>query len=1059
MGKLLRLLSVITIITAAGFFPRFSFAQNHLLKGFVHDTLGRPLAGVSVKIKGENVGAVTGIDGGFSLTLHAPESVLEITFVGFEKKTVAITVQTTITIILSELKSELKEVVVVGYGTQKKSDITGAISSIKNKDFRDQPVSNLAASIEGKLSGIDVTQPSGTPGAGLLVSIRGAKNPLYVVDGVPMLSESNSSLNTSYDLSGASVGDGQNISSISDINPDDIESIEILKDASAAAIYGSRAANGVILITTKRGKAGKTSISFNYYTGVQTIEKSIQFLTSRQFYNLTNEAIADDIKIYDEESKAAGTDTSRYGPLSVLQSVGIVDANGNPVKNPVAPYYDLASHVNTNWLNQIFRVAPVSSYELSASGGTDKTKFYVGGSYFDQDGIVINNYYRRYNIRSNIENQATDHLSFGANISASYSDNKRSFNDNTYTGVITNAIGASPLMPVYASPGVYSDFTNYQAAWLSDNPVKSANEINAHTYTDRFIGSIYGEYKIAPGLKFRSTWSLDFDDVNDSQYFSALTVDAQTVDGKLLTGNVTSLTWLNENIFTYDKQLGKSTLNVVAGFTQQQIKRQQSALQGTGFPQTGNVQDISDAAFVSKPIIPYPLVYSVLQSGIARVNYAYDNRYLLTATLRADGSSRFPENNRWGYFPSASAGWNISNEKFLSDNAFINDLKLRVSYGITGDQEIPDYQNQVYWGPAKYNGNPGLTLSNLSAPALSWQDNSTFNTGVDFDLFNHFINGSIEYFISDRSRLLGQLPVEGTTGFAYITTNSGKIEDKGWEFQINTNNIRRTDFTWTSSFNISFLSNKIKALAVDNQLLSSYTDQPPTNILKVGQAVGTFIGVPFAGVNPANGDAEYYAADGSLERADQVNFSRDERIIGSPRPKFFGGFTNTFRIQQFDIMLSAQFSYGNKVFNLIKTTYESLGWSGASTPASAYLPQVYANNDVAVLNAWSHPGQITNIPRPSYLLQNYYPNSSEFLEDGSFLKIRTLSIGYTLPKSKYYSSIRFYAQVENMLTITKYTGFDPEVSSNGGADDETQGVDFAAYPQARTFTIGASVKL
>jgi len=1058
MGKLLRLLSVLAIIAATCFFPRLSFAQNHLLKGFVRDTLGRPLQGVSVKIKGENTGAVTGLNGEFSLSLHAPETILELSYIGFEKKTVHIIGQTAITITLDELKSELKEVVVVGYGTQKKSDITGAISSIKNKDFRDQPVSNLAVSIEGKLSGINVTQPSGTPGAGLLVSIRGAKNPLYVVDGVPMLSESNSSLSTSYDLSGASVGDGQNISSISDINPDDIESIEILKDASAAAIYGSRAANGVILITTKHGKAGKTSVTFNYYTGVQLVEKNIQFLSSRQFYNLTNEAIANDINIYKQESKAAGADTSRYGPLSVLQEVGIVDGNGNPVKNPVAPYYDLSSHINTDWLGEIFRTAPISSYELSASGGTDKTKFYVGGSYFDQDGIIINNYYRRYNIRSNIENQATDHLSFGANISASYSDNKRSFNDNTYTGIITNAIGASPLMPVYESPGVYSDFTNYQAAWLSDNPVKSAQQINAHTYTDRFVGSVYGEYKITSALKFRSTWSLDFSDVNDSQYFSALTVDAETVNGKLLTGNSTSLTWLNENIFTYDKQSGKNRLTVVAGFTQQQIKRQLSALQGTGFPQTGNVQNMADASFVSKPIILYPLVYSVLQSGIARANYAYDNRYLLTATIRADGSSRFPSTGRWGYFPSASAGWNISNEKFLNESSFINELKLRVSYGITGDQEIPDYQNQVYWGPAKYNGNPGLTLSNLSAPALSWQQNSTFNTGVDFDLFKHFINGSIEYFVSERSRLLGQLPVAGTTGFAYITTNSGKIEDKGWEFQINTNNIRTTDFSWTSAFNISFLSNKIKALAVDNQLLSSYTDQPPTNILKVGQALGTFIGVPFAGVNPANGDAEYYAADGSQERADQVNFSRDVRIIGSPRPKFFGGFTNTFRMQQFDMVVATQFSYGNKVYNLIKTTYESLGWSGASTPASAYLPQVYANNDVAVLNAWSHSGQITNIPRPSYLLQNYFPNSNEFLEDGSFLKVRTFAIGYTLPKSKYYSSIRIYAQVENLLTITKYTGFDPEVSSNGGADDATQGIDFAAYPQARTVTIGASVK-
>lgn len=1058
MGKNLRFLLFILFLTATCFFPLFTHAQTHMLRGSVHDTLGRPLPGVSVKIKGQAVGTVTNTEGNFSLVLNGPASVIEVSVIGFEKKIVPVGTQPAITIVLNELKSELKEVVVVGYGTQKKSDITGAISSIKNKDFKDQPVSNLAVSIEGKLSGINVTQPSGTPGAGLLVSVRGSENPLYVVDGVPMLSESNSSLNTSYDLSGAPVGDGQNISSISDINPDDIESIEVLKDASAAAIYGSRAANGVILITTKHGRAGKTQISLNYYTGVQTVEKTIQFLNSRQFYNLTNEAIADDIKIFEEETKASGKDSSRYGPLAVLQGVGIMDANGNPVKNPAAPYYDLQSGINTNWLDQIFRAAPISNYELSAGGGTDKTKFYVGGSYFDQDGIVIENYYRRYNIRSNIENQATDHLSFGLNLSASYSDNKRSFNDNTYTGVITNAIGASPLMPVYSSPGVYADFTNYQAAWLSDNPVKSAEQINAHTYTDRFIGSVYGEYKITPDLKFRTTWSLDFNDVNDSQYFSALTVDAQTVDGKLLIGNVTELTWLNENIFTYDKKFGKSTLTAIAGFTQQETKRQQSALQGTGFPQTGDVQDISDATFVSKPIIPYPLIYTVLQSGIGRVNYAYDNRYLLTATIRADGSSRFPADGRWGYFPSASVGWNITNEKFMSQSSAVNELKLRVSYGVTGDQEIPDYQNEVYWGPSKYNGNPGLTVSNLSAPALTWQDNSTFNTGADFDLFNHFMNGSVEYFISNRSRLLGQQPVEGTTGFAYITTNSGRIQDKGWEFQINTNNIHRTDFTWTSAFNISFLSNKITALAVDNQLLSSYTDQPPTNILKIGYPVGEFIGVPFAGVNPANGDAEYYAADGSLERADQVNFSRDERVIGSPRPKFFGGLTNDFKIQQFDIVLATQFSYGNKVFNLIKTTYESLGWSGASTPASAYLPQVYANNDIAVLNAWNHPGQITNIPRPSFLLQNYYPNSSEFLEDASFLKIRTLNIGYTLPKAKYYSSIRLYVEVENLYTFTKYTGFDPEVSSNGGADDETQGVDFAAYPQARTLMIGANVR-
>ena len=1030
-------------------------AQSLTLKGKVTDAAGKPIS-ASIVIKGTSHGVTSNADGSFSIPLTGPDNVLEISSIGYASQSIAVKGRMSIDVILEEQGSQLGDAVVVGYGTQKKSDVTGAISSIKNKDFKDQPVSNLAVSIEGKLSGINVSQPSGTPGAGLLVSIRGAQNPLYVVDGVPMLSESNSSLGTAYNLSGQSTGSGQNISSISDINPDDIESIEVLKDASAAAIYGARAANGVVLVTTKRGKAGKTDFNLNYYTGFQNVEKKIHFLNSQQFYDLTNEAIANDITVYNNESAAAGSDTSRFGPLSVLQGVGIVDGSGNAVPDPVAPYYNLAGGVNTNWLDQIFRTAPISNYEISARGGNDKTKFFVGGSYFDQTGIIIDNYYRRYSARISIDNQATDQLSIGTTISASRSDNKRSFNDNTYTGIVTNALGASPLMPVYDAPGVYADFTNYQASWLSDNPVKSAEQINAHTITDRFIGSAYGEYKFLPSLKFRTSFSLDYDDVNDNQYFSALTVDAQTVGGKLLTGHLNSTTWLNENILSFQQKWGDNSLTALGGFTQQSTTVQRSALQGTGFPQTGNVQDISDAAFVSRPLIPFPVTTASLQSVLARINYDYDGRYLLTATIRADGSSRFPANQRFGYFPSASLGWNIAREAFLKDNNAINALKLRVSYGLTGDQEIPDYQNQVYWGPARYNGVAGLSPLNLSAPALSWQNNKTFNTGVDFDLFNHFINGSVEYFVSERTKLLGQQPLAGTTGFAYITTNSGQIEDKGWEFQLATNNIRTNDFSWTSSFNISFLQNRIKSLAVDSQYVSAYNDQSPTNILQVGKPVGEFIGVRFAGVNVQNGDAEYYDNNKNKERADQVNFTRDATTIGSPRPKFFGGFTNNFRYKKFDLVIATQFSYGNKVFNLIRTTYESLGWSGSSTPGSAYLPQVYANNDTRVEGRWKKPGDVTNIPRASFLLQNYFPNSDEFLENGSFLKIRTVNLGYTLSRTKYFSSIRIYAQVQNLLTVSKYIGFDPEVSSTGGGNDQTAGIDYAAYPQARTVTFGAN---
>ena len=1051
------LMASLRVILPCLLFPMVVLAQSHSVSGVVKDPEGKPVVGASILIKGTTKGVNSSSDGTYTIASVSPTDQLVVSFVGYTTKTIAVKGRSVIDITLEEVKNQLGEIMVVGYGTQKKSDITGAISSIKNKDFKDQPVSNLAVSIEGKLSGINVTQPSGTPGAGLLVSIRGAQNPLYVVDGVPMLSESNSSLGTAYNLSGASTGSGQNISSISDINPDDIESIEVLKDASAAAIYGARAANGVVLVTTKRGRSGKTTFGLDYYTGFQNVEKKIKFLNSQQFYDLTNEAIANDIQVYHNESTAAGSDTSRFGNLAVLQGVGIVDGNGNAVPNPVAPYYDLASGINTNWEDQIFRTAPISNYELSARGGNDKTKFFIGGSYFDQTGIIIENYYRRYNAHISLDNQATDKLSFGTTISASRSDNKRSFNDNTYTGIVTNALGASPLMPAFSSPGVYADFTQYQASWLSDNPVKSAQQINAHTFTDRLIGSVYGDYKILPSLKFRTTFSLDYDDVSDNQYFSALTVDAQTVGGKLLTGDLKSLTWLNENTLTYQQSAGLNNFTLLGGFTQQSTTIQQTALQGTGFPQTGNVQDISDAAFVSRPLIPFPVTTASLQSFLARVNYDYDGRYLLTATMRADGSSRFPSSQRFGYFPSASLGWNVTKEKFLKDNATINALKLRVSYGLTGDQEIPDYQNQVYWGPARYNGVAGLSPLNLSAPALSWQNNKTFNTGVDVDLFKHFINGSIEYFVSERTKLLGQQPVAGTTGFGSIITNSGQIEDKGWEFQFATNNIHTNNFSWTSSFNISFLKNKIKSLAVDSQYVSAYNDQSPTNILKVGMPVGEFLGVRFAGVNVQNGDAEYYDNNGNKERADQVNFTRDATTIGSPRPKFFGGLSNNFRYKNFDLLIAAQFSYGNKVFNLIRTTYESLGWSGSSTPGSAYLPQVYANNDTRVEKRWKEPGDKTDIPRASFLLQNYFPNSDEFIENGSYLKIRTVNLGYTLQKVKYFNSIRIYAQVQNLLTWSKYIGFDPEVSSTGGNNDQTAGIDYAAYPQARTFTFGATL--
>lgn len=1023
-----------------------AFAQ--VIQGTVRDKAGVSIPGASVIIKGTSLGTMTGANGAFNLNVGVKSGAIIFSSTGYLKKEVIFSGETTLNIVLAEANRSLSELVVVGYGTQKKSDITGAISSVKNKDFKDQPVANIAESIEGKLSGISVTTPSGTPGAGLIVNIRGATNALYVVDGIPMLSESNSALSTSYNTGGESVGSGQNISSIADLNPDDIESVEVLKDASASAIYGARAANGVILITTKRGKNGKTAVNLNFYTGTQSIEKNMKFLSAKDFVGLTQEAIANDINTYNIESKAAGKDSSRYGPLSVLQNAGLF--------NPLP--YSASTGINTNWLNQILRTAPIRNYELSTRGGSEKTQFFLSGSYFDQSGIIIENYLRRFNARLNLDHQATSRLSYGTTLSVTRSVNKRSFNDNTYTGVLTNALGASPLMPVYEKNGTYAQSGNYQANWLTDNPVKSAKEISALSNSDRLIGSAYAEYKFTPALKLRSTWSLDYTNSKDNQYFSPLTVDAQAVGGKLYYATFNNTTWLNENILSYQKQLNDDNyLEALAGFTRQQSMSDQVSVSGQGLPETGGLKTISAAAIInSSTEIPSSWY---LTSFLSRVNYRFMNKFLASASFRADASSRFPTNQRVGYFPSGSLGYNLAEEGFLKDGLFDN-LKIRVSYGLTGDQEIGNFRAISYWQPAKYNGSPGLKPGNLGNPNLSWQSNAIFNVGTDFSILHGVLDGSVEYFNSRRTKLLGEIPQAGTTGFKSVTANSGQVVDRGFEVQLNSRNITGTGFNWTSSFNISFLKNEIKKLAVDNQLISSYNDGAPTHILKVGQAIGTFIGVRFAGVDPQTGDAMYYSGTGAKIRTDQVNFTRDETIIGKARPDCFGGLGNSFSYKNWELNISMPFSLGNQVFNTIRSTTEALGWSSASTPSSASTGYVWANTTQnAYDRRWKKPGDKTNIPRASFLEQAWYPNGSQYLENASFLKIRTVNLGYTFHFTKVITSLKLYAQVQNLYTFTKYTGFDPEVSSTGGGNEQTAGIDYAAYPPARTFTFGINLGL
>ena len=1013
------------------------FAQNTetILKGKVTGKDGLALPGVTVMVKGKPAEITqTDVEGNFTIRTKEFSGILVFSSVGYSINETAFNPATiTFQVKMEESVSILNDVVLTGYIKQKKSDITGAISSVRNKEFKDQPVANLAQSIQGKVSGVLVTQPSGTPGAGLLISVRGTNNPLYVVDGVPMISESNSSLSTSYTTDGDEVGKGQNISSIADINPDDIESIEILKDASSASVYGARAANGVVLITTKRGKNGKTDFSFNSFTGVQNVARKIPFLDSKGFVALIEDARAQDLKLYNEDPSLFGDD---FDPAVLT--------------NPLPDSWNTG--INTNWLDEIFHTAPISNIQLSARGGNDKTRFFVAGNYFDQEGIVIENFFKRGSFRLNLDSKVSDRVSIGASTSFSYSRNRRSFNDDTYTGIVTNAIGASPLEPVYNDDGTYSDYTEYQASWLSDNPVKSAKEITAFTSSYRFIGSVFTDIDLVKNLKFRTSFSTDYSNLTDDQFFDPITTDGESVGGKAIKGIYRNTTWLNENTLTYQNTFkDKNDLTLFGGFTVQSSRINQSSIRGQGFPEGSGLQNISSASSITAATdlnTGWGLV-----SFIGRANYAYDSKYLVSLSARYDGSSRFDPSGRWGLFPAASVGWVLTKEKFLEDSKWLSNLKLRVSYGLTGDQEIGNFQYLSYWTPGRYDGYAGLRPRNLGNADLTWQRNKMLNIGIDYEILKGRFSGSIEYFKGNRTELLAEAVLPATSGFSSITINSGNIENSGVEFSLSAYAIRNKNFSWTSSFNISYLKDKIKSLYTDNELLSAYSDLFPTHILKVGEAVGSFWGIKYLGVDPQTGDPMYEDLN-----KDGVIDDNDQQVLGKATPDVFGGWTNDFKYRNWDLSIATQFSFGNKVYNLIRTTYQTLGWSDQGWDENYDLYQVYANNATIVNKRWEKPGDQTDIPRASLIFENYLQNSSQFIENASFFRIRTVNLGYTIrpKKSKAFTSLRLYVQVQNLHVFTKYYGFDPEVSSNGGDAPETAGVDYAAYPQARTITFGVN---
>lgn len=982
--------------------PVMLFAQNKKITGAVTDSSGRGIPSVTVTEKGTQHAAVTNSDGSFTLTV-SNNATLVFSSVGYVDKEVAVDHESSINVVLNSSVTNLGEVVVVGYGTQRKKDVTGSVASINTKNFNSLPIANAGEAIEGKASGVQVIA-SGAPGSNVTFRIRGTgtinnADPLIVIDGVP----TDAPLNN--------------------INPNDIASIDVLKDASASAIYGSRGANGVVLITTKKGAGGPGHLTFDFYTGWQKATNVVQVLNAKQFAQLNNELLS----------------------------------NGNQTVNPAYANPDTLG-VGTNWLGALFRTAPMQHYSLAYSGGSDKYNYYVSGSVLNQKGIVITTAYKRYTAQFNSRAKPLSWLTFGNNLSLSADDKPGGSYD------IRSAMAANPVQPIFTSNGSYSKITG-NPLWYGDitNQIGTANINTNVTKGYNVLGNVYAEVSILPSLTFKTTAGIQALFYDSKSWAPVYDFEPNPQTQAYLAQQFNkSLTYLWDNYFTYDKLFGTGHhLTVLAGSSAQNNRYDFISGNKTNFP--SNVTQQLNAGTGTANVGGDAAEWALL-SFMGRVNYAYKDKYLVTATIRRDGSSRFGANNKYGTFPSASAAWRISKENFFKV-PFINDLKLRAGYGVTGNQNIGNYSFASNLSIAQYNFNNNpvtivypLVLPN---PDVQWEQVEQSNIGLDATILNNRVNLTVDAYLRNTSKMLVPAVVPVTTGYSSTnvpSVNAGSLENKGIEFSVSTRNFVGA-FTWNTDFNISFNENKIKSLNGNAPLtVDNYGLNANFGIDAARHPANEFYGFVVDGIFQNQEDVDNHAVQqagttsynstspGDIRfvdlNSDGVINADDRTYIGNPNPKFIYAMNNSFSYMGFDLSVFLQGVYGNKIFDANNIYQE-----GMST----------AQNQAArTLQRWKGEGTSNYMPRAIYGDPNQNARvSNRFIEDGSYLRIKNLTLGYTLPhgliQQAHFSSIRIYAACQNLVTITKYTGFDPEVGANG--------VDYSVYPVTKTFSVGINLSL
>jgi TonB-linked SusC/RagA family outer membrane protein len=998
------------------------------------DAVGIP--GASVIVPGTSIGTTTDFNGIFSLSVPSNAKTLKISFIGMKTVEVQIGTKNEINVALEPEVTTIDEVVAVGYGTQKKSDVTGSISSVKGGELAQMPMQRVDQALQGRASGVMVLNTAGAPGAQTTIRIRGmnsingGNNALIVIDG----------------LQG---GD------LNSLNPNDIESLEILKDASATAIYGSMGANGVILITTKNGKKGKPTIDYSYNYGIQTIRKKLDIMNAVDYANTRN------------AFKATQNGSGIPVPLFSDQQIQDLKTNGG-----------------TDWQDVIYRMAPIQNHQLTMGGGTDNLKYLISGGYLNQQGILVNSAYKRFSLRANISADITDKLSFGLNWAGSKeAGNSPPYGGGTALSFLGQAVNVAPrwdpTTPPYDANGNYSRHPAAYGAYDTWNPLAAAQEPVIENNTNNNNINTYLEYEIIKGLKLKISGGATISNTYSKSYFNGLTREGQPVGGKVGYGtfdNGLYARYQNTNILTYDKTINVlHQLTIMAVGEQQFIKTESNGLTAAKFTvdQTG-INDLGGAEQISSKYSS--VTERVINSYLGRINYSYASKYLLTASYRADGSSVFGLNNKWGYFPSLSLAWSMSQESFIKNMDLFSNLKLRGSWGVIGNQAIRPYQtiskmssgnNYPYSGGESTN--LGFIIANAQNPNLKWESTAQTNIGLDAALFNGRLNATVDIYSKKTSNLLLNRTLPSYTGLPSIIDNVGSIENKGLEISIGGDPFVGA-VKWNTGFNISFNRNKVLDLGESTRLefkttYGGYSLKNGFMQLRVGEPFGQMYGYGFDGIwseSERAAAAVFGQLPGDPKYSDINNDGKittaDIKIIGNSIPDFIFGWSNRVTFMNFEMTILIQGSKGNDIFNQGRIRLER-----ASEGTSARL-----------LDRWTPENQNTDVPAFTDVVtrQNAKLTStikfgsgdnerlSRWVEDGSYIRLKNVTLAYNIPKSLLtkinIAKVRTFVSGTNLLTLTKYTGYDPEVSAYNGNDAQI-GVDLSNYPTAKIITFGIEV--